>query len=143
MEHRQLGRSGLQVPVLSLGTGTFGGKGEFFQKWGDTDAKEATKLVDICLEHGLNFFDTADMYGSGANEKLLGKAFKGQWDKVVLATKFGVMRGPNGEWLGINGQPEYIKKCCDQSLKNLNTEVIDLYRILSNNCLRLPVSFEE
>jgi aryl-alcohol dehydrogenase-like predicted oxidoreductase len=67
------------------------------------------------------------MYGSGANEKLIGKAFKNKWDKVVLATKFAVMRGPNGEWLGLNGQPEYIKKACEQSLSNLGTEVIDLY----------------
>jgi aryl-alcohol dehydrogenase-like predicted oxidoreductase len=67
------------------------------------------------------------MYGSGANEKLIGKAFKDKWDKVVLATKFAVMRGPNGEWLGLNGQPEYIKKACDQSLSNLGIEAIDLY----------------
>jgi len=67
------------------------------------------------------------MYGSGANEKLIGKAFNGRWGDVVLATKFGVMRGPKGEWLGLNGQPEYIKKACEESLSNLRTESIDLY----------------
>lgn len=67
------------------------------------------------------------MYGSGANEKLIGKAFRGRWNDLVLATKFAVMRGPNGEWLGLNGQPDYIRKACDQSLLNLGTDVIDLY----------------
>lgn len=70
MEYRQFGKSGLQVPVLSLGTGTFGGTTEFFKKWGDTDATEATRLVDICLEHGVNFFDTANVYSKGESERV-------------------------------------------------------------------------
>ena len=74
-----------------------------------------------------NFFDTADMNGWGANERLLGKAFKGRWNDVIIATKFAVMRGPNGEYLGLNGKPEYIKQACDQSLQNLGVEAIDLY----------------
>src|ERR1700761_2115122 len=78
MEHRALGRSGLQVPVLSFGTGTFGGSNEFFGRWGNVQTKEATRLVDVCLEHGLNFFDTADIYSDGASETVLGAALKGK-----------------------------------------------------------------
>jgi aryl-alcohol dehydrogenase-like predicted oxidoreductase len=76
MEFRQLGRSGLKVPVLSFGTGTFGGGGELFKAWGDTDVKEATRMVDLCLDAGVNFFDTADVYSQGASEEILGKAIK-------------------------------------------------------------------
>ena len=74
MEYRQLGNSGLEVPVLSFGAGTFGGKGEFFKAWGSTDTEEATRLVDICLDAGVNLFDTADVYSRGESEKILGKA---------------------------------------------------------------------
>jgi aryl-alcohol dehydrogenase-like predicted oxidoreductase len=81
------------------------------------------KAIDL----GVNFFDTADMYGSGANEKLLGKAFKGRWKNIVLATKFGVMRGDNGEFLGLSGKPDYIRKACDDSLKRLGIDAIDVY----------------
>ncbi len=81
------------------------------------------KAIDL----GVNFFDTADMYGWGANERLIGKAFKGRWDKVILATKFAVMRGPKGEFLGLNGKPEYIRQACEQSLQNLGIDTIDLY----------------
>jgi aryl-alcohol dehydrogenase-like predicted oxidoreductase len=100
------------------------GMSEFY---GSFDEKESINTLHRAIDLGVNFFDTADMYGSGANEKLIGKAFKGRWSDVVLATKFAVMRGPNGEWLGLNGQPEYIRKACDQSLQNLGTEAIDLY----------------
>ena len=81
MEFRILGRSGLKVPVLSLGTGTFGGANEFFRAWGDTGVEEATRLVDICLEAGLNMFDTADIYSDGESEKVLGAAIAGRRDK--------------------------------------------------------------
>lgn len=77
MEYRQLGRSGFKVPVLSFGTGTFGGKGELFKAWGETDVKEATRLIDVCLDHGVNLFDTADIYSGGASEEVLGASIKG------------------------------------------------------------------
>jgi aryl-alcohol dehydrogenase-like predicted oxidoreductase len=116
-----LGNSTLQVNRLGLGCM---GMSEFY---GSFDETESINTLHKAIDLGVNFFDTADMYGSGANEKLIGKAFRNQWEKVVVATKFAVMRGPNGEWLGLNGQPEYIKKACEQSLANLGTEAIDLY----------------
>ena len=87
MEFRQLGGSGLKVPVLSLGTGTFGGGNEFFRAWGTTGVEEATRLVDICLDAGLNMFDTADVYSRGLAEEILGKAIAGRRDKVIISTK--------------------------------------------------------
>ncbi len=116
-----LGNSTLNVNRIGLGCM---GMSEFY---GSFDETESINTLHKAIDLGVNFFDTADMYGSGANEKLIGKAFKGQWEKVILATKFAVMRGPNGEWLGLNGQPEYIKKACEQSLSNLGTDTIDLY----------------
>ena len=97
MEYRQLGGSGLKVPVLSFGTGTFGGGNEFFKAWGASDVAEATRLVDICLEAGLNMFDTADVYSNGLAEEILGKAIKGRRDKVLISTKatFRMGEGPN------------------------------------------------
>lgn len=125
MEHRQLGRSGLQVPVLSLGTGTFGTQGEFFERWGSTDAKEATRLVDICLEHGLNFFDTADIYSQGGSEEVLGKAIKGRRDDVLISTKatFQMGEGPNN----VGSSRYHIVKAAEASLKRLGTDYIDVY----------------
>lgn len=111
------------VSINRLGLGCMG-MSEFY---GSFDEAESINTLHKAIDLGVNFFDTADMYGSGANENLLGKAFKNRWSEVVLATKFGVLRGENGEWLGLNGQPEYIKKACEQSLKNLDTDVIDLY----------------
>jgi len=116
-----LGNSTLNVNRIGLGCM---GMSEFYGSFNET---ESINTLNKAIDLGVNFFDTADMYGSGANEKLIGKAFKGKWNKVVLATKFAVMRGPNGEWLGLNGQPEYIKKACEQSLSNLGIESIDLY----------------
>lgn len=95
--------------------------------YGSFDEKESVKTLHKAIDLGVNFFDTADMYGWGANERLLGSAFKGRWADVILATKFAVMRGANGEFLGLNGKPEYIRQACDQSLQNLGTEAIDLY----------------
>ncbi len=100
------------------------GMSEFYGSFNET---ESIHTLHKAIDLGINFFDTADMYGSGENERLIGKAFKGHWDDVILATKFGVMRGPKGEWLGLNGQPDYIRKACDQSLLNLGTDTIDLY----------------
>jgi len=87
MEYRQLGNSGLKVPVLSLGTATFGGGTEFFKAWGDTDVKEASRLIDVCLDAGANMFDTADVYSRGLSEEVLGEALKGRRDKVLISTK--------------------------------------------------------
>jgi aryl-alcohol dehydrogenase-like predicted oxidoreductase len=116
-----LGNSTLNVNRIGLGCM---GMSEFYGSFNDA---ESINTLHKAIDLGVNFFDTADMYASGANEKLIGKAFKGRWNEVILATKFAVMRGPNGEWLGLNGQPEYIKKACEQSLLNLGTEAIDLY----------------
>jgi aryl-alcohol dehydrogenase-like predicted oxidoreductase len=116
-----LGNSTLSVNRIGLGCM---GMSEFYGSFNET---ESISTLHKAIDLGVNFFDTADMYGSGTNEKLIGKAFKGRWNNVVLATKFAVMRGPNGEWLGLNGKPEYIQKACEQSLSNLGTESIDLY----------------
>ena len=120
-QHTFLGHSTLQINRMGLGCM---GMSEFY---GSFDENESIKTLHKALDLGVNFFDTADMYGWGANERLLGKAFKGRWDDVVLATKFAVMRGPNGEFLGLNGSPEYIQQACEQSLRNLGVEAIDLY----------------
>jgi diketogulonate reductase-like aldo/keto reductase len=111
-----LGKSNLHINRIGLGCM---GMSEFYGSFNDA---ESINTLHKAIDLGINFFDTADMYASGANEKLVGQAFKGKWNNVVLATKFAVMRGPNGEWLGLNGQPEYIKKACEQSLTNLGTE---------------------
>src|SRR6478735_10906272 len=97
MESRNLGKSGLKAPVVSLGTGTFAGTNEFFKRWGHTDAKEATRLVDISIERGINFFDTANVYSQGASEEVLGEAIKGRRQKVIVATKatFSMGEHPN------------------------------------------------
>ena len=116
-----LGNSTIKVNRIGLGCM---GMSEFY---GSFNEAESINTLHKAIDLGVNFFDTADMYGSGANERLIGKAFKGRWDAVVLATKFGVMRGPKGEWLGLNGKPEYIMKACNQSLLNLGTDSIDLY----------------
>jgi aryl-alcohol dehydrogenase-like predicted oxidoreductase len=116
-----LGHSNLKVNRIGLGCM---GMSEFY---GSFNEKESINTLHKAIDLGVNFFDTADMYGWGANERLLGKAFKGQLDKVILATKFGVMRGPNGEFLGLNGKPEYIRQACEQSIQNLGIESIDLY----------------
>jgi aryl-alcohol dehydrogenase-like predicted oxidoreductase len=116
-----LGHSTLKVNRIGLGCM---GMSEFY---GAFDETESIDTLHKSIDLGVNFFDTADMYGSGENERLLGKAFKGRWNEVTLATKFAVMRGPNGEWLGLNGQPQYIKEPCERSLQNLGTDAIDLY----------------
>src|SRR4051794_10157146 len=87
MEYRQLGGSGLEVPVLSFGTATFGGSGNFFKAWGNTQTDEATRLIELCLDAGLNFFDTADVYSQGLSEEILGKAIVGKRDKLLISTK--------------------------------------------------------
>lgn len=116
-----LGNSTLNINRIGLGCM---GMSEFY---GSFNEDESIKTLHKAIDLGVNFFDTADMYGWGANERLLGKAFKGRWNDIVLATKFAVMRGAKGEFLGLNGKPEYIRKACDQSLQRLGAEAIDLY----------------
>lgn len=116
-----LGKSTLKVNRLGLGCM---GMSEFY---GSFDEAASIKTLHKAIDLGVNFFDTADMYGWGANEKLLRRALEGKWGQVVLATKFGVVRGENGEWLGVNGQPDYVKKACERSLSNLGIDTIDLY----------------
>ena len=127
MEYRQLGGSGFKVPVLSLGTGTFGGGGEFFQAWGSSDVAEATRLVDICLDAGLTMFDSADIYSHGMAEEILGEAIKGRRDKVLISTK-GTFRfgdGPND----VGSSRFHLKQAIEGSLKRLKTDYIDLYQL--------------
>ncbi|MDX1992663.1 MAG: aldo/keto reductase [bacterium] len=121
MEQRILGNSGLQVGALGLGCM---GMSEFY---GPSEEAENIAVIHRALELGANFLDTADMYGVGRNEELVGKAIRDRRDSVVLATKFGNQRGMNGEFLGVNGRPEYVKSACEASLKRLGVEVIDLY----------------
>src|ERR1700761_1611065 len=127
MEFRQLGNSGLQVPVLTFGTGTFGGGGEFFKAWGATDVAEATRLIDICLEAGVNLFDTADVYSQGLSEEILGQAVAGRRDKVLISTKatFPMGSGPNDFGSGRH----HLVHSCDASLKRLGTDYIDIYHL--------------
>jgi len=125
MEYRQLGRSGLKVPVLSLGTGTFGGTTDFFKAWGNAGVAEATRMVDLSLEAGVNFFDTANIYDAGLAEEILGQAIKGRRDDLLIATKatFTMGTGPNDK-----GSSRYhLIRACEASLKRLGTDHIDLY----------------
>lgn len=116
-----LGHSTLSVNRIGLGCM---GMSEFY---GSFNEEECINTLHKAIELGVNFFDTADMYGWGANERLLGKAFKGHRDKLIISTKFAVMRGPNGEYLGLNCKPEYIRQACEKSLQNLGADTIDLY----------------
>jgi len=114
---------GKDLQVSALGLGCMG-MSEFY---GPTDEKESISVIHRALDLGVNFIDTADMYGIGRNEELVGKALQGRGNKVILATKFGNVRGPKGEFLGVNGRPEYVHQACDASLQRLNTDRIDLY----------------
>ena len=120
MQTRKLGK---ELTVSALGLGCMG-MSEFY---GPGDEVESIATIHRALDLGVNLLDTADMYGIGRNEDLVGRALRGRRSGVVLATKFGNVRGPHGEFLGINGKPEYIRKACDASLKRLGVEVIDLY----------------
>jgi aryl-alcohol dehydrogenase-like predicted oxidoreductase len=121
MKTVKLGQQGLEVPAVGLGCM---GMSDFY---GSSDESGNLKLLDEAIEIGCNFWDTADMYGPFTNEQLLGKAIKNRREKVILATKFGIRRGQDGSWLGISGSPEYVRACCDASLKRLRTDHIDLY----------------
>lgn len=121
MEQRELGKGGLKVSAVGLGCM---GMSEFY---GGRDDEESVATIHRALELGVDFIDTADMYGVGHNEELVGRALRGRREGVVLATKFGNVRGEDGSFLGISGRPEYVRSACDASLRRLGVEVIDLY----------------
>jgi aryl-alcohol dehydrogenase-like predicted oxidoreductase len=125
MDYRLLGASGMSVPVLSFGTGTFGGSHPFFGKWGATDVAEATRLVDICLEAGVTLFDTADIYSYGQSEEILGEAIVGRRDKLLLSTKatFRMSDDPND----VGSSRFHLIRSCEASLRRLKTDYVDIY----------------
>ena len=127
MEYRLLGGSGLKVPALSFGTGTFGGVNEFFKAWGDTDVAEATRLIDICLEAGVNLFDTADIYSDGRSEEVLGKALAGKRDRALISTKttFRLGDGPND----VGSSRFHLRRALEASLRRLGTDYVDIYHL--------------
>jgi aryl-alcohol dehydrogenase-like predicted oxidoreductase len=125
MEYRQLTGSGLRIPVLGFGTATFGGGSDFFRAWGTTDKNGANRFIDVCLEAGLNFFDTADTYSDGLAEEILGSALEGRRNQTFVSTKatFPVGKGPNS----FSSSRYHILKACEDSLRRLKTDHIDLY----------------
>jgi aryl-alcohol dehydrogenase-like predicted oxidoreductase len=127
MEYRQLGGSGLKVPVLSFGTATFGGGNEFFKAWGTTQLDEARRMVNLCLDAGVSLFDTADVYSNGLSEDILGKALQGLRNKVLISTKatFRMSEDPND----FGSSRSHLIKSCEDSLRRLNTDHIDIYHM--------------
>ncbi len=127
MEYNLLGRSGFRVPALSFGTGTFGGRGKFFEAWGGSDVEEATRLVDICLDAGLTMFDSADVYSGGLAEEILGKAIAGRRDSVLISTKatFRMSDGPNN----VGSSRFHLIRSVEASLRRLGTDYIDLFQL--------------
>ncbi|MEU4654752.1 aldo/keto reductase [Streptomyces sp. NPDC023723] len=127
MEYRRLGASGLTVPALSFGTGTFGGSGPLFGAWGTTDARQARRLVDICLDAGITMFDTADVYSAGASEEVLGAALKGRRDQVIVSTKAGL---PMGDGPGDAGTSRArLITAVEAALRRLGTDRVDLFQL--------------
>lgn len=127
MEYRQLGSSGLRIPVLSFGTGTFGGTGPLFGAWGRSGETEARRLVDICIEAGVNLFDTADVYSNGASETVLGAAIKGRRDKVLVSTKTGLPMGDGPQDWGASRAR--LIRAVEDALRRLGTDYIDLLQL--------------
>ncbi len=127
MDYRQLGSSGLRVPALSFGTATFGGKGAFFGAWGQSDAAEARRLLDICLDAGVTLFDTADVYSDGASEEVLGAAIKGRRDAVLVSTKTGLPMGDGPQDWGASRAR--LLRAVEASLRRLGTDHIDLLQL--------------
>ena len=127
MEYRQLGYSGLKVSALSFGAGTFGGGNEFFKAWGSSDVAEATRLVDLCLDAGVNLFDVANIYSTGLAEEILGKAIEGKREKLLISTKatFKMGDGPND----LGSSRYHLIQECEASLKRLGTDYIDIYHM--------------
>lgn len=127
MEYRQLGHAGLRVPVLSFGTATFGGGNEFFKAWGSTDVAEAKQLINLCLDAGVNFFDTANGYSNGAAEEILGKAIADVRNKVLISTKATF---PMSKEINDFGSSRFnLIKACEDSLKRLGSDHIDIYHM--------------
>lgn len=127
MDYNQVGRSGLKVSSLAFGAGTFGGQGPLFSAWGNSDAKDAARLVDICLDAGVTLFDTADVYSNGASEEILGQALKGKRDRALLSTKIGLPMGDGPGEAGTSRQR--IKSTVEAALKRLQTDHIDLLQL--------------
>src|SRR5450432_3296418 len=127
MEYRRLGASGLKVPVLSFGCGTFGGKGDFFKEWGTTDDNGARRLVDICLDAGVSMFDSADVYSSGESERILGAAIKGRRDNVIVSTKATFRLGEGANEVG--SSRFHLIAACEAALRRLGTDYIDLFQL--------------
>ena len=127
MQYRQFGNSGLRVPVLSFGTATFGGGNDFFKAWGSTQVEEASKMVNLCLDAGVNLFDTANVYSHGMAEEILGKAIVGLRDKVLISTKATF---PMSDDINDFGSSRFnLVKSCEDSLKRLGTDRIDIYHM--------------
>ena len=127
MDHNRLGKSGLRVPELSFGTGTFGGGNDFFKAWGSTDADGAARLVDVCLEHGVSMFDTADVYSDGLAEQILGQAIKGKRNRLLISTKVTFPSGPGANDFGSSRQ--HLIDAVDKCLQRLQVEHIDLLQL--------------
>ena len=127
MEYRNLGASGLKVPALSFGTGTFGGTGPLFGAWGNTDVAEARRLIDVCLDAGVNLFDTADVYSNGASEEVLGEALRGRRDKALISTKTGLPMGDGPNDAGASR--ERLIRAVDAALRRLKTDYIDILQL--------------
>jgi aryl-alcohol dehydrogenase-like predicted oxidoreductase len=127
MEQRLLGKSGFKVPALSFGAGTFGGKGPLFSAWGNTDVDEAKRLVDICLDAGVNMFDTADVYSEGLSESILGAAIGDRRDRVILSTKITLRTGEGANDIGASRH--HLIRATDAALKRLGTDYIDLLQL--------------
>ncbi len=128
MEYRHLGASGFKVPVLSFGTGTFAGAGDFFAAWGNSDVDQARRLIDICLEAGVNLFDSADVYSGGAAESVLGAAIKGRRDQVLISTKASFRFDPEDP-NSVGSSRFHLLRAVDAALKRLNTDYIDLFQL--------------
>lgn len=127
MEYRFLGASGFKVSALGFGAGTFGGKGPLFSAWGNTDVDEARRLIDVSLDAGLNFFDTADVYSDGASESILGAATKGRRDRVVISTKLTLRAGEDPNAVG--SSKHHLIRATDRALQRLGTDYIDLLQL--------------
>jgi aryl-alcohol dehydrogenase-like predicted oxidoreductase len=127
MEYRQLGHSGLKVSALSFGAGTFGGSNEFFRAWGDSGVEEATRLIDVCLDAGINLFDTADVYSNGLSEEILGKAVAGRRQQLLISTKatFRMGEGPNN----LGSSRHHLVQSLEGSLRRIGTDYVDIYHM--------------
>jgi aryl-alcohol dehydrogenase-like predicted oxidoreductase len=127
MDYRYLGKSGLRVSALSLGAATFGGATPFFKAWGDTDAEGARRMIDMCLDAGVNLIDTADVYSKGVSEEIVGQAIKGRRDRLLISTKatFRLGQGPND----VGSSRYHLIAACEASLRRLGTDVIDIYTL--------------